>query len=106
MLSTETLKRELALHYDKLVLLEADISKNKRESLLEEELKMFDVARHQIKASIAGVKSNGDWVGMPFEYEWTEMLDRLPNVLNLYRKSEADKRAKELEDEKGATPAN
>jgi hypothetical protein len=34
------------------------------------------------------------------------MLDRLPNVLNLYRKSEADKRAKELEDEKGATPAN
>jgi hypothetical protein len=106
MLSSETLKRELALHYDKLVLLEADISKNKRESLLEEELKMFDVARHQIKASIAGVKSNGDWVGMPFEYEWTEMLDRLPNVLNLYRKSEADKRAKELEDEKGATPAN
>ena len=66
MLSSETLKRELALHYDKLVLLEADISKNKRESLLEEELKMFDVARHQIKASIAGVKSNGDWVGMPF----------------------------------------
>jgi hypothetical protein len=106
MLSSETLKRELALHYDKLVLLEADISKNKRESLLEEELKMFDVARHQIKASIAGLKSNGDWVGMPFEYEWTEMLERLPNVLSLYRKSEADKRAKELEDEKGATPAN
>jgi hypothetical protein len=30
----------------------------------------------------------------------------LPNVLNLYRKSEADKRAKELEQDQGAPPAN
>jgi hypothetical protein len=94
------------MHHDKLVLLEADISKNHRESLTEEELKMFDVARHQIKASIAGLKSSGEWVGLPFEYEWTEMLDRLPNVLGLYRKSEADKRAKEIEQDQGAPPAN
>jgi len=106
MVSSETFKRELALHHDKLVLLEADISKNNRESLIEEELKMFDVARHQIKASIAGLKSSGEWIGLPFEYEWTEMLDRLPNVLGLYRKSEADKRAKEIEQEQGAKPAN
>jgi hypothetical protein len=106
MLSSETLKRELAMHHDKLVLLEADISKNKRESLLEEELKMFDVARHQIKASIAGLKASGEWIGLPFEYEWAEMLERLPNVLGLYRKSDADKRAKELEQELGKPPAN
>jgi hypothetical protein len=104
--STETLKRELALHHDKLVLLEADISKNKRESLLEEELKMFDVARHQIKASIAGLKASGEWIGRPFEYEWAEILDRLPNVLSLYRKSEADKRAKEIEQDLGSLPSN
>jgi len=30
----------------------------------------------------------------------------LPNVLSLYRKSEADKRAKEIEQEQGQTPAN
>ena len=106
MLSSETLKRELAMHHDKLVLLEADISKNNRESLTEEELKMFDVARHQFKASIAGLKSSGEWVGLPFEYEWTEMLDRLPNVLGLYRKSESDKRAKELEQSQGVAPIN
>ena len=106
MLPSETLKRDLAMHHDKLVLLEADISKNNRESLTEEELQMFDVARQHIKASIAGLKSSGDWVGLPFEYEWTEMLDRLPNVLGLYRKSEADKRAKELEQEQGALPKN
>jgi hypothetical protein len=106
MVSSETFKRELALHHDKLVLLEADISKNNRESLIEEELKMFDVARHQIKASIAGLKASGEWVGRPFEYEWAEILDRLPNVLGLYRKSEADKRAKEIEQDQGAKPAN
>ena len=31
------------------------------------------------------------------------MLDRLPNVLNLYRKAEAEKQALELAQEKGQT---
>ena len=87
-----------------LVVLEADISKNNRESLMESELKMFDVARHQIKACIAGLKANGDWIGMPYEFEWAEMLERLPNVLKLYRKAEADKQAMEVAQEKGLQP--
>ena len=97
--STESLKHDLAVHHDLLVLLEADISKNKREFLTEDELKTFDVARHKIKACIAGLKANGDWIGLPFEYEWVEMLERLPNVLSLYRKAEADKQARELAQE-------
>lgn len=100
--STETLKHELAVHHDVLVLLEAEISKNKRESLTEEELQQFDVARHKIKASIAGLKANGDWIGLPYEYEWHEMLERLPNVLGLYRKAEAEKQSQELLVEPGA----
>jgi len=94
--SSETLKHELAVHHDLLVLLEAEISKNKRESLTEDELQVFDVARHKIKACIAGLKANGDWIGLPFEYEWVEMLERLPNVLSLYRKAEAEKQSQEL----------
>ena len=97
--STESLKHDLAVHHDLLVLLEADISKNKREFLTEDELKTFDVARHKIKACIAGLKANGDWIGLPFEYEWVEMLERLPNVLSLYRKAEAEKQARELAQE-------
>jgi hypothetical protein len=97
--SSEAFKRELALNHDKMVVLEADITKNKRESLTEEELKTFDVARNQIKKCIAGLKANGDWVGIPFEYEWVEMIDRLPNVLFLYRKAEAEKQALELAQE-------
>jgi hypothetical protein len=99
--SSEFLKRELAMHFDKLVVMEAGITKNKRDSLIEDELKTFDVCRRQIKASIAGLKANGDWVGIPFEYEWVEMLDRLPNVLALYRKAEAEKQKLELAQEKG-----
>ncbi|MFM1948146.1 MAG: hypothetical protein RL706_167 [Pseudomonadota bacterium] len=94
--SSESLKHELAVQYDVLVLLEAEISKSQREFLTEPELQTFDVARHKIKASIAGLKANGDWIGLPFEHEWVEMLDRLPNVLALYRKAEADKQAREL----------
>jgi len=60
------------------------------------------VARHKIKACIAGLKANGDWIGLPFEYEWVEMLERLPNVLSLYRKAEADKQAKEMAANAGA----
>jgi hypothetical protein len=99
--ASDSFRRDLAFHHDKLVVLEADITKNKRESLTEEELKTFDVARQHIKASIAGLKTNGDWVGMPFEYEWAEMLDRLPNVLNLYRKAEAERKALELAQTQG-----
>jgi hypothetical protein len=98
--STESLKHDLAVHHDQLVLLEAEISKNKRESLTEAELQIFDVARHKIKACIAGLKANGDWIGLPFEYEWVEMLERLPNVLSLYRKAEAEKQALELTTDK------
>jgi hypothetical protein len=94
--SSESLRHELAVQHDVLVLLEAEISKNARESLTEEELQSFDVARHKIKACITGLKSRGDWIGLPYEYEWVEMLERLPNVLRLYRKAEAEKQVKEL----------
>ncbi len=97
--STEAFKRDLALQHDVLVVLEANISKNKRDSLTEDELKAFDVARTRIKACISGLKANGDWLGLPFDYEWAEMLDRLPNVLTLYRKAEAEKKALALEAE-------
>jgi Flp pilus assembly protein TadB len=95
--STESFKRELALQHDVLVVLEANISINKRESLTEDELQAFDVARARINACISGLKANGDWLGLPFDYEWAEILDRLPNVLLLYRKAEAEKKALAME---------
>ncbi len=97
-------RRECAINHDVLVLLEADISRSKRESLTEEELQSFDTARVKIKACIAELKASGEWIGLPFDLDWREMLDRLPNVLALYRKAEADKQALELSPDKGARP--
>ena len=94
--STEAVKLELAKHRDILFVLEADLTKTKREVLTEEELKTFDLARRQIKVSIAKLKSNGAWVGLPYDYEWVEMLDRLPNVWSLYQKIELEKQAQAL----------
>ena len=58
----------------------------------------------EIKASIAKLKSNGAWVGLPYDYEWVEMLDRLPNVWSLYQKIELEKQAQALalQDEQAA----
>jgi hypothetical protein len=92
-LPSETLKRDMAMHHDKLVLLEAEISKYNRESLTEEELKTFFVSRNQIQKHIASLKANGSWVGLPFEFEWSELSERMPNLVRLYKKSEADKAA-------------
>jgi hypothetical protein len=92
-LPAETLKRDMAMHHDKLVLLEAEISKYHRESLTEDELKTFLTSRNQIQKHIASLKANGHWVGIPFEFEWTELSDRLPNLVGLYRKYEAERAA-------------
>ena len=91
--STEAVKLELAKHRDILFVLEAELSKTKREALTEEELKAFDLARRQIKLSISRLKTNGAWIGLPFEYEWVEMLDRLPNVWSLFQKAELERQA-------------
>ena len=70
------------------MVLEAELSTSKRESLTTEELESIDRARKTIKACIEELKLSGDWIGLPFDFEWTEMLARLPNVNTLYRKSE------------------
>jgi hypothetical protein len=82
------IRRERAHHHDQLVLLEADISLNQRESLTLIELESIDAARKTIKSCIDELKTAGEWIGLPFDFEWTEILARLPNVNRLYRSSE------------------
>ena len=86
--SPEVIRRERAYCHDQLVLLEAELSTSKRESLTPEELDSIDRARKTIKACIEDLKQSGEWIGLPFDFEWPEMLARLPNVNTLYRKAE------------------
>ena len=54
-----------------------------------QELAVIDKSRSKIKACIDELKRSGDWIGMPFDFEWAEMLDRLPAVNRLYRRAVA-----------------
>lgn len=87
--SPETIRRERAFCHDKLVVLEASLSVTPREDLTAEELEEIDRARRIIKGCIDELKACGDWLGLPFDFEWAEMLERLPNVNALYRKAAA-----------------
>jgi hypothetical protein len=97
--SVESLKRDLAFHRDVLFLLEAEISKTEKDALTDEDLKKFDLARRHIKNCIAKLKANGAWIGLPYDYEWAEMLDRLPNLWGLYQKAELAMQAQEPQPE-------
>ena len=85
--SNDEIRRERALAHDQLVLLEAGLSTQPRERLSADELENIDRYRSTIKSCIDELKLLGEWVGLPFDFEWTEMLERLPNVNQLYRKS-------------------
>jgi hypothetical protein len=88
--TSDVIRRERAYFHDQLVLLEADISTTGREDLTEVEVVEIDKARKKIKICVDELKASGDWIGLPFDFEWTEILDRLPNVNNLYRKAIAE----------------
>ncbi len=87
--SPDTIRRERAFCHDKLVVLEASLSVTPREELTAEEVDEIDRSRRVIKGCIDELKACGDWLGLPFDFEWTEILDRLPNVNVLYRKAAA-----------------
>ena len=83
----DVIRRERAYSHDQIVLLEAELSTSDREDLTEAEVQDIDKARKKIKACVDELKASGDWIGLPFDFEWTEILDRLPHVNSLYRKA-------------------
>jgi hypothetical protein len=85
--SPDVIRHERAYCHDQLVLLEVDISNNPRDVLTIEEIQDIDKARKKIKTCTDELKKTGDWIGLPFDLEWIEMLDRMPKVNALYRKS-------------------
>jgi hypothetical protein len=85
--NSESIRRERAFAHDQLVLLEADLTNNPRDELTAEELASIDQISRTIKACIAQLKKSGDWIGIPFDFEWADILVRAPKVNALYRKS-------------------
>ena len=87
--NADAIRRERAFSHDHLVLLEADLTNNPREDLTPEELASIDQINKTIGACIAELKKSDEWIGMPFDFEWIDILARLPRVNALYRKASA-----------------
>jgi hypothetical protein len=85
--NADSIRRERAFAHDQLVLLEADLTNNPREELTPEELASIDQISKTIRTCIAQLKKSDDWIGMPFDFEWTDILARLPRVNALYRQA-------------------
>jgi hypothetical protein len=82
--SPNVIRQERAVCQDRLVLLEVDLKQNQRENLTEEEIQQVESTRDAIKRCTDELKQTGDWMGTPFDFEWTEMFNRMPTLKSLY----------------------
>ncbi len=87
MRSPNAIRLERAAHQDRLVLLEADLNQTPRDTLSEAELKQVDLARDAIKLCNDELKHTGEWIGLPFDFEWTEIFSRIPTLKERYAAS-------------------
>jgi hypothetical protein len=83
--NSDTVRRERAAAFDKLVMLEASLNGQERDQLTAEELDLFEDARRIIKSCNAELKRTKDWMGLPFDLEWAEVKERVPHSGGLYR---------------------
>ena len=83
--NSDTVRRERAAAFDKLVMLEASLNGQDRDQLTAEELDLFEDARRITKGCNAELKRTKDWMGLPFDLEWAEVKERVPHSSGLYR---------------------
>jgi hypothetical protein len=82
--SPNVIRKDRAGHQDRLVLLEVDLNQDKRDALNDTEIEQIEAARDAIKQCNDELKQTGDWMGTPFDFEWTEMFNRMPTLKALY----------------------
>ena len=82
----DAIRRERAYSHDQVVILEAQLITD----LTETEMQEIDKARKKIKSCADELRAVGDWIGLPFDLEWNDILDRLPVLNRLYRKAIAE----------------
>lgn len=85
--TSDTVRRERSAAFDRLVMLEAGLSSQPREELGPEDMEVFEAGRHTIKSCNAELQRMQDWLGTPYDLEWVEVKERLPQLTALYRKA-------------------
>lgn len=94
--SGDTIRRERSAALDQMALMEAGLSTEPREALTPEEVDAVEQARSVVKSCNAELRRNGQWMGLPFDLEWAELQDRMPQLRQLYRQAvEAELKAQQ-----------
>jgi hypothetical protein len=75
----EALRRERAERIGGLVMLEADLARTGRDPT-EDELASVDAARAAVRSTNEALKQADEWMGPPFDLEWVEILERMPEI--------------------------
>ena len=87
--SSSAIRHERARCHQQLQQLETDLASTARETLTAEELSLIDYAREEIKKCTDALKHLNDWMGLPYDQEWVEILKKLPCINTLYRAAAA-----------------
>lgn len=87
--SSSAIRHERARCHQQLQQLESDLATSARETLTTDELSLIDYARDEIKKCTDALKQLNDWMGLPYDQEWVEMLKKLPCINTLYRAAAA-----------------
>ncbi len=100
--SSSVIRHERARCHQQLQQLETDLASTARETLTIEELSLIDYARDEIKKCTDALKHLNDWMGLPYDQEWVEMLKKLPCINTLYRAAAAAAEAAKTADAQAA----
>jgi hypothetical protein len=82
--ASSMLRAERSRCQHELQALETDLGANGRNALTVQELTLVDNHRASIKECVDALKKAGDWLGLPFDLEWVDILQRLPRLNALY----------------------
>jgi len=85
--ASSMLRAERSRCQQELQALETDLGVSGRDVLTPQELTLVDSHRASIKECVDALKNASDWLGLPFDLEWVDVLQRLPRLNALYRAS-------------------
>jgi hypothetical protein len=85
--SSTMLRNERARCQQQLAGMEAALLASKQSALDIQEIAQVDATALEIKNCNQALKNAGDWMGLPFDLEWVDVLEKLPHLNVLYRAS-------------------
>jgi hypothetical protein len=78
------LRAERSAIFDPLTVLEASLQSPPKRAITQDELLQVDQARSRVKAINEALVANRQWMGAPYDLDWHEFLERIPNIRSAY----------------------